>query len=183
MNKIKIIVLLGIIMIFVAGCVSTKYLPPVQSNIQNEKIYDVSYDKLWAASVKVFADNLWDIRTIEKASGIIAGERVYDFGLKMDCGSYEITYPGNSGAEGKKEIVKGLNETILKYNFYVKNISENQSSLKINLTGTGHQLIYLPPPMLFAPPTQSIKYYNCVSNGVLEKSTFKSIEDNLSLKE
>src|SRR3990172_3574058 len=98
MNKIKIIVLLGIIMIFVAGCVSTKYLPPVQSNIQNEKIYNVSYDKLWAASVKIFADRVWDIKTIEKASGIIVGESTYDFGLTMDCGSF--IYPAAGDKKG-----------------------------------------------------------------------------------
>ena len=170
MGNHRIIVSLGVVMMFVVGCVP-QYLAPVPSNIQNEKIYNVSYDKLWAASVKIFADRVWDIKTIEKASGIIVGESTYDFGLTMDCGSF--IYPAAGDKKGEK--VKNLTEVILKYNFYIQNLSENQTSLKINLSGTGHIITLIDP---FAPPVKNI--LNCVSTGELEQSIFKQIENNLS---
>lgn len=172
MKKVIYVFMLAVL----TGCMPPKYLPPTQSNIQNEKIYDAPYDKLWAASVKIFADRTWEIKTIEKVSGIIAGESMYNFGTSMDCGS--IIHPATGG---KEEKIEKLDNAILKYNFYVKNISENQSSLKINLKGIGQGIIsYIKDP--FSPPIQETRHYNCISTGKLEQSLFKAIENNLSSK-
>lgn len=74
---------ISLILLFLSGCTAMKYsqhtkityVPPIeQDNLLKSKTYNTTYDKAWKAAVGVFAINNFQIKTMDKNSGIIAAE-------------------------------------------------------------------------------------------------------------
>lgn len=76
-----------------AGLVALSFLiagcrPPAPDvSAYDESMYDASYDEVWDATVRAFADYNMPIDNIEKDSGIIASDWVGAETSWMDCGS------------------------------------------------------------------------------------------------
>ena len=86
MNKTacKLTILL-IICCVICGCTTYRYsnrqefvyLASQQRQINNQRTFDATFDKVWEAIVAYFAKNNISIETIEKASGIIAAQKIF----------------------------------------------------------------------------------------------------------
>jgi len=61
-----------------------KYIPPDPKKIDNSKIYNTTFDKAWEAIVGAFAINNFQIKTINKESGIISAEVFYNESDHLD---------------------------------------------------------------------------------------------------
>lgn len=54
------------------------YTPPEKTSFENSRTYSENYDQVWKACVAVFAINNFQIKTMDKESGIIAAEAFYN---------------------------------------------------------------------------------------------------------
>lgn len=73
------IVVLGVI----GGCVTK----PVERQIEKSRTYSMSKDKVWERVIEVFATENIQVKTIEKASGLIAAEPASFDPSFADCGA------------------------------------------------------------------------------------------------
>ena len=70
--------------------VKFEYIAPDAQTVTNTRTYRAPYDQCWEAVVAFFAEKNITIHTIEKASGIIAAQRIYADVLHAS----EIVLPG-----------------------------------------------------------------------------------------
>jgi uncharacterized protein YceK len=88
-----------IIWILISGCTAVRYQhqtvydykPTSSVNVKKAKEYNVSFDEAWKAAVAVFATNNFQIKTMDKESGIIAAEAFYNSSDMID-----MVYPGKT---------------------------------------------------------------------------------------
>lgn len=79
-------IILVLLSMFMSGCTAMRYqqhtnidyVPPTSISIKKSKEYSVDFESAWKASVAVFAMNNFQIKTMDKASGIIAAEAFYN---------------------------------------------------------------------------------------------------------
>ena len=83
---IRALISLCILSVCCTGCTAMRYqhhteidyIPPDVAQIQRSKTYVVDYEKAWKTAVAVFALNNFQIKTMDKDSGIIAAEAFYN---------------------------------------------------------------------------------------------------------
>lgn len=88
-----------IIVVLTSGCSAVRYQhqtgydyePPSSVSVKKSKEYKVSLDEAWKAAVAVFATNNFQIKTMDKDSGIIAAEAFYNPSDMID-----MVHPGRT---------------------------------------------------------------------------------------
>lgn len=140
--------------VFGGGCASkitTDMTPPQEYTVQETKIYDKSYDKVWKAVVESIGSSYFVLENIEKDSGILSlsfsAKAPKDF---IDCGSitesgvvqmqnYKLTYDGTETNIVKKIVTnQGVpGESLRKFslvgksNILVKSVNKNETRVTV----------------------------------------------------
>lgn len=130
-----------------SGCAT----PPQQRPIQNSETYNTDFDVTWAHLMQFFTMNNIQVKTIEKASGVVYAERVLldvDYKLAADCGS-----PG----------LFAIQSTTVGLNVFV--VPDAQRT-KVTVNTTFTQVRALGQNVVTVP---------CVSTGDLEKQILQSL--------
>lgn len=97
MHKIILVILL--VGMALSGCSAVRYQhqtgydyePPSSVKVEKSREYNVTFDEAWKAAVAVFATNNFQIKTMDKESGIIAAEAFYNPSDMID-----MVYPGKT---------------------------------------------------------------------------------------
>ena len=75
---------------FVAACLTACVVAPTQHAITNSETYNADFDTTWSRLVQFFAAHNMQIKTIDKASGVLSAEQAFatgsDYGRYADCG-------------------------------------------------------------------------------------------------
>ena len=167
--------------IVLSAC-ATSYKPAVQKKIENERVFNVSFDKAWAKMVDFVSSNGMNIKTIDKASGLMTFERAYDHEFNdnnLDCGSRSSPNSApitNSKDEKKSGKSSDLNEAggLITLNFFVEKMNNKETKVKINLFGR----ISLHGGLINGMEHTGIKDFPCFSNGHFEEQVFAAIQQN-----
>ncbi len=108
-------------LIILVSC--SAYQPPKTYNFPTEMEFDKTYDEVWTRVISLFADAGIPIKTLDKASGLIATESnlgAQEFATVMDCGT-----PASDLNVYKFENQLG------KFNVQVISISPNRTKVKV----------------------------------------------------
>ena len=97
MKKSLLLATVALVMALGAGCgakINTTITPPSEHAVANSRTFNVSYDKVWKATVTSIGESFFVLENIEKDSGILS----LSFSVKnpndyIDCGS--ISESGN----------------------------------------------------------------------------------------
>lgn len=103
-----------------AGC--STYKPPVDHHPVTSRTYALSYDQCWNGIVDWFAENSIPIKTIDKASGLIATE--YNLSNRIH-GTYDCGTDGYDQTIGKEKLAS--------FNVIVRKVGD---SVRVNVTTT-----------------------------------------------
>tara|TARA_R110000787_G_scaffold236832_1_gene343340 strand:- start:320 stop:922 length:603 start_codon:yes stop_codon:yes gene_type:complete len=76
----------GLFLLILCGCTPVRYIqdkkivytPHPKLDIERNKYYPVGFDRAWQAAVTVFALNNYQIKTMDKESGLLAAESFYN---------------------------------------------------------------------------------------------------------
>ena len=134
----------------VAGC----YTPPTQRDVEHSRAFSASYDVVWAGIIKQFSSSNIQIKTIEKASGIIYAERsILGLGYKefADCGNPGLLAPGPVTAS---------------FNVFVQREEGDEPRIRVTVNSSYSQMLRW---------ENAVKYVDCVSTGALEAKILDSI--------
>jgi hypothetical protein len=161
--KTKIIVISCLLLL---GC--STYKVAKETKIDNEKTFEMSYESIWPKIISYVSSNGMNVKTIDKASGLITFEKAYaPASLKyLDCGS--MVSP-NSKTESGLDTDKISGGTV-SMNFFVEKISEKSTRVRINIFG---KIIFAGVATLYGyiPGREE----RCYSTGVFEKEVFEVI--------
>ena len=150
--------LLTLLLLTMVAC--TTYVPAKKIEVVNVQVFDKSKDQVWEKVIEFFAKNNLSIKTLEKASGIIATD------LKQIPQSLDsICWCGQSGGgvHVNYNTIKGV------FNVFIK---EHQQGTEVTVTSdftsqiSGYDVVYR---------QMSVVDINCYSNGKLEKQIFDFI--------
>lgn len=75
-------------LLVLSGCAT--YAPPVKKEIESTRTYQKSFDDTWASLITFISSNGMNIKTMDKASGLISFEKANDLGATttfFDCGN------------------------------------------------------------------------------------------------
>jgi len=131
------------------GCAT--YQAPIKKNIESTKKISLSFDDAWKHLVSYATKNGMNIKTIDKASGLIAFERAYDGSFTeqyMDCGSGDPIH---------LHIYSPVT-----LNITANKTAEKETEVSVNLFGKVN--------------VGNVAEYACFSNGQFEKELFCDIE-------
>ena len=73
MNRYSAVMICGLAL---TGCVPPPTQPPAQQVIQNSRVYNTNFDTAWGHLVQFFPANNIQLKTIDKASGVIYAEKI-----------------------------------------------------------------------------------------------------------
>ena len=84
----------GLLLLLLSGCAT---LPSVHK-FESQRDFDVKSDLVWAGLMSYFTENKFQIKTIEKDSGVVYSELIYagmgeGFDKLADCGIYPLEQP------------------------------------------------------------------------------------------
>lgn len=145
--------LIGLLAVL-SGC--STYKPAAFKDVENEKLFNVSYETAWSRIVSYASSNGMNIKTIDKSSGLIAFERAGDSNfsnLHLNCGS------GSTG------LVVGAYAPVT-LNMFVQKSSESQTKVKVNLFGH----------ISFSGMYNTHVTHPCYSRGSFENEIFCAVE-------
>lgn len=81
--------------VFLSGCAS----PPKVHSVEKTRMYNSDFEATWTRLIQYFSTNNIQIKTVEKASGIIYAERMLvDYSGFADCGSAGIAQVQSTSA-------------------------------------------------------------------------------------
>ncbi len=135
--------------------------PPDTYEFDNSAVLDASFDDTWNAAVDYFASRNIQIRTIEKASGVIYAEQMYsrpndpDFASFADCGGAPLATPQGSA---------------VRLNMTLREAGPDRTRVAIT-TSYAQQVLNLGAYI----PTQM----SCNSTGVLEDRVIQGVRNHL----
>lgn len=157
------LLILGVILL--ASCKS--YVPPQNYNFSNEQEFNQTYDEVWTKIISLFSEYGVPIKTIDKASGLIATD--YNLGAEslssiMDCGTpaedLNIYKFENQTANFNIQVVRLSDQkTKVKVKTFFKSLYVRYSSQNGRWVRTGSQ------------------WLNCNSTGAFENSIFNYISN------
>ena len=156
MKKALLIMLLSL----VAGCQTTPVSKPI---IKDEEVFNYPYETVWKSIVKVFAQNRYPIKAIEKDSGLITSDWIsfqkVNYSMTGSKHPYAVM-PSNL----YMMIWKNARGTITAY---VTNTSENTTTVQIIVHIEAYE------------DNVSKQWHACYSKGVLENKIFQDIRMSL----
>lgn len=118
--------LIGVSAIVIAGCATA----PQTFDVKNKREYQASKDVVWERLIRYFATNNIQVKTLEKASGVVYAER------ELTAASTWYTDRGKVGDMadcGKTPFSVPLVQTI-QLNVYVREESAGKSSATVTVT-------------------------------------------------
>jgi len=140
-----------VIMLLLSGCTG---IAPAVYKFDKEKVYDASFDAIWAAVIEFFADHSIPVDNMEKASGYISTDKIEFDASYTDCGKTPIGVSLSGGAIGN-------------CNVFVKKCKNNKVKVKVTTRYRN-------------PSKEDNSYYSgCVSTGKLERLIFSALDNNL----
>jgi len=151
------------IFMFLSGCAT---VPPAQYNYDSSRAYSKAYDEVWQSIVDYFAKRNTPIKTIEKASGIIATEDL-NVPFQYKSGTIKSSYC-DCGTPGGLNTYKQL---LGRYNVFVKKVSDSETSVQVN---TNYRA-----SIWFG--NNFLGWVNCASTGDLESSLHSHIEHQMKI--
>ncbi len=167
---------LYLVMVYLLTSCASTYKPATEKKVENEKVFAATFDKVWSKTVAFVSSNGMNVKTIDKASGLISFERAYDssFNSKyMDCG--QMVSPNKSTKQREEDTKNGIKDTsafidgTTSMNFFIEKASEKETKVKINIFGKA----MLPAPTgLYGVPVGSPTSHPCYSNGAFEQEVF-----------
>lgn len=141
----------------VAGCATA----PVEHEVQNSQTLDESKDVVWERAVAFFAANNLSIKTIEKASGIIAVDR-------------QVSGAGGSLAPyadcGTAPLMRTLSQTV-DLNLFVRPLGEQKTSVVVNTRFTETRIL--------GENMMTLRTITCVSTGKIEGDILAALQRSL----
>jgi hypothetical protein len=172
--------LLPILIVALSSCAT--YKPAVETKVDNEKVINASYDKVWTKIISFVSSNGMNVKTIDKASGLVSFERAYDpsfAGKYMDCGrmvsASEATKGGPNDSKAKEEKKSGEMQVVgglMSMNFFVQKVSDKSTSVRINVFG---KVTTPAATNLYGQPTGVAADHSCFSKGAFEQEVFAFI--------
>lgn len=156
MKRIYTVALFVLALGLVVSCAA--YKPPKIYQFDKTQTINKSFDEVWGKIIQWFGNNNSPIKTIEKASGLIATE----YHLKADM----IKQSVDCGESGFGQMVQ-TSEIVGNFNIVVAKISENSTRVTIN---TFFSSIRLDANFAGGPDYRS--KISCNSKGYLEKEIF-----------
>src|SRR5215471_616084 len=138
----------AVLAILVAGC--TSYQPPEARSFEKTRVYDANFEKTWQAAVGFAAEKNFLIRTIEKASGIVAFEPARCDPSHCDCGTPGFT-----------QRIDTCQATV---NLFVRSEADDKTSVTVNTTIVG---LFVTQD-LGGDGREYTSWNPCVSTGVIE---------------
>lgn len=140
-----------------AGLLSACVTAPIDHQVANTRTYPEGKDVVWEKVVGYFATNNVSIKTIEKASGIIAADRIYtgartDIELAgfADCGKQPLTIPVRAVAD---------------LNVFVRTLPDGKTTVSVNTRYNETRRFGNYPPI----------EQSCTSTGKLENAILDGI--------
>ena len=156
--KKYLFLLLSLIMLSCATYKAPKYKAP--DNFDKSRTYNKNFDEVWGKIIKYFAEKNIPIKTIEKASGIIATEYSLNTLSNKDCLDC-----------GEMGFGQSLSDYTGNFNVFVEKINENQTKVTVSTFFNA----MMETVILFAR-TPSYRKIDCNSTGILEKDLLYYIE-------
>jgi hypothetical protein len=118
--------LLGLICVILAGCVTA--VPPARYDIETTGAFFKPYDRVWEEVVFFFAETNTNIRTIDKASGVVSSETVRVEALVRN--EKVLSEWCDCGTPATGWYVDG---PLARYNIFVRKLSEAETSVQVNM--------------------------------------------------
>jgi len=165
--------LLLIALLLATGCAT--YLPATEKKVENERTLAIPFDDAWGAVVSYVSSKGMNVKTIDKASGLITFERAYDPSFAssyLDCGRMKLASESSKDEPGKSDPKTiPVSSGNVSLSFYFKKRSAKETTLRINLLGNinrtgGMYLSGVPTPGEVNP---------CYSKGIYEQEAFAAI--------
>ncbi len=79
------------LMVLVGGVLTSCATPPKPTQFEKSRTYALTKDQVWSNLLGYFTSNSIQIKTIEKASGVIYAERAVADPTMADCGSAPLS--------------------------------------------------------------------------------------------
>lgn len=158
--------LLGLtLFIFLTSCIP---MPPLQYNFDPASNYYRSYDEVWESLINLLADINIPIKTIEKASGIVATDEMnapipsVPPGARVETAYYDCGVPGG---------LSTINGVRARYNVFVRKLSDNDTSMRINVSYSGSHWL----------GNDFQGWVTCLSKGGLEEDLHARLKGRLGI--
>jgi hypothetical protein len=165
----KYLLLLALITVLISSCSEVK--PPNVYQFSKSQIINHSFDDTWTKIINWFAENNIPIKTIEKASGIIATEKTFTtkgYEEYCDCGSPETDLSGYTYAY--EDIISNINITVVK-------INDNSCNVKINIFYKAKKNAYSTNSKTYQKVfVRTMDIIDCNSTGKYENKLFNSLK-------
>ncbi len=146
------------ILIFISGCAT--YKPATKpAAFENKQVFDKDYETVWSKTVKFFASKNIPIKTIEKASGLIATDTMMFETVRdknyFSCDKFmsvgiEVPYQGKAS-----------------FNVFLEKVSPQKTSVTVNLTAN-----YIVPASQYSAGVER----GCFSAGNYEKELLEYLK-------
>lgn len=147
--------------LFLNACASIDVTAPKKYDIDNSRVYPLSFEEVWAHAVDWFAGQNVIIDTLQKPSGLITAQyRIEDRDQVADCGDIRVS----------KTIYKGGIDKSGSLNVTIRSLNENKT--RVNIYFFSDYKVQVQE--IWAERTLS-KSGSCESTGKLEKSIFEYI--------
>lgn len=143
-----------VVLMLVSGCAT--YAPPVKKEIESTRTYQKSFDDTWASLISFISSNGMNIKTMDKASGLISFEKANDSGASQaffDCGTV--------GSVVNIPVYSSVTSNIL-----VKSEDKKKTTVTVNM----FQSVKLQTSGYVTAEKE------CFSNGAFEKKVLDSIK-------
>ena len=132
---------------------------PVTHDVQRASVVNGSFDESWTALIDLFSDRSWEIRNLDKASGIVTTDWMKlgaDGDGFADCGSAPL----------------GANAPQVKFNIHVK---QDDADVSVTVNATFHQMRHA----LGSDPDFS---FDCNSTKAVERMIQSEISDRVGMQ-
>ena len=148
---------------------SARYTPPTpRKNIKQKKIFKSDFDIVWEALLIHIDEGSFNAVEINEPNGKLVVIEHSDTPSDLKCGSYTL----------QNEEVASKNATT-NYTYRVTKITDNKTSLTINIDGRTSWQIY--GKNQASNQRHGIKNNNCISAGTFETPFFKNISKNIKI--
>ena len=141
-----------------SGCATA----PIDHDVQKTHVYTDSKDVIWERAVSFFAENNLSIKTIEKASGIIAADRAVHGAFSPD-----MSANADCGASPLMTTVGGTEDL----NLFVRPLPDGKTSVTVNRHFTITRML--------GRNYATQQTFSCTSTGTLETAILSKLGNEI----
>ena len=123
-------IILGVALLGLVGCSTT----PQTFQVDKSRLMSQSFDDSWAKTVRFFASNSIDVKTIEKDSGVIFAETQRSGLSKAETKSGDIVIDGLVVGSCGKSLLAPPSNRVIKFNvFMVPQVSKTKVTVNTTM--------------------------------------------------